>query len=527
MMRLAMDISQMYSWPAASGIQRMIFGLVDTWPSHILPMDCVFELDRTYRAVSTEVVSGALEERFRSSADDSQAEEEFRRRLWDASSEAFELWEIPMKYTSWLLPEPNYRDCSLDMLQDLPRSIIVAGILSDISPETAANQRPASPGHSSFSRYFREVAKVDMLFTISERTYEDAIHRLRRDKDRFTRVIQLGANHLAPSDESFGKWQNHERLVVSYIGTLIERKRPQLLLDAFLQGRSTRERCSLRFVGRSDPSFDATFADKIHAARKSGFDVSWFDSPTDRDILDVIQASACVAMLGEEGFGFVALEALGLGCPVIASKEIPSVREFGGMGVKILDSLEPDELVQIFEWDNLAPLTARLRIELEGCLLPEWDQCSFDLAVEILLAHDLTGTRESQSRREVSGDENSAFAVHEISQFVSAHSLAEIDVRNAMTVDCVVEIEVWPLTWVEPKQANADQCRASSFSRTPLLMHRGLLASNQTLRLGSILLLEDNPDPTLFKLSQCLLKIRTRRLSDAFNFYRPLSNFRN
>lgn len=517
MTRLAMDISQLYSWPAASGIQRMIYGLVDTWPSHILPLDCVFELDRAFRAVSPEAVATALAERFHSPAADSQAEEEFRRKLWDVSSESFEFWQIPMKYTAWLLPEPNYRDCSLDMLQELRQSIIVAGILADISPETAASQRPASPGHSGFSRYFREVAKVDMLFAISEKTYEEAIRRLRRDDDSFTRVIQLGADHLASTEESIGNRLNHDRLVVSYIGTLIERKRPHLLLDAFLRGRSTRERCSLRFVGRADPSFDVGFADKVHAARASGFDVSWFNSPTDRDITDVIQTSACVAMLGEEGFGFVALEALGLGCPVIASREIPSVKDFEGKGVMIVDSLDRDELAQIFEWENLAPLTARLKIELEDSQLPKWDQCSFDLAVEILLAHGLTGTWETQSTGEQSSIDNFAVEVPEINQLVPVHSLAEIDVRNAMSFDCLVEIEVHPVTWVDPNQVSTNEHRAGSISRTPLLMHRALLSPDQTLSLGSVLCSEENPVTTRLKASRCLLKIRARRLSNAFN----------
>lgn len=341
--KLGIDVSQLYSWPAASGIQRLLLGLLKTWPDNLILGECVFWAAGELHRVDRETVASALEQRFSDTRSDVEAEEAFRLSVWKARTSVVPVEDLGAHFDAWLLPEPSYQSVVLRNLRQALQQMPVGALLMDITPERADNRVMASAGHSSFSEYFRLMRQVDTCMSISRDTQRDLLHRLRRPAEASSPVVLPGVDYV-PSvvrDES-----PRPRFLV--VGTLIERKRIRQVIEAFRQASLQCPNLELRLVGRADPASGAAIVDQVRRVQQEGLSLNWQPDATDEVLWQEYSRATAHVIVGMEGYGLTALEALAAGCPVVASREVPSVEAMEGRGVVFVDPLNPSELAELF-----------------------------------------------------------------------------------------------------------------------------------------------------------------------------------
>jgi glycosyltransferase involved in cell wall biosynthesis len=256
-----------------------------------------------------------------------------------------------------------------------PRILLVHHLASwecehPITPEMRAAERAA-------------ITACDHIVTTSRWTAE----RLAAEHRRNASVVLPGADRLPLLSgklregarlERSGRDQAGERkagLSLLFVGSIVERKRLGLLLEALDCVRAPE--ISLRVVGDSerDPGHAATIAAQIAASPYLRPRVTWLGAVSDAALAEELAlGDALVLPSSLEGYGMAAVEALRAGMPVIAARAgaIPEAVS-GGDGVLLFDDRrELAQSLQRFATDPV--LRARLRsgAEARAASLPSW-----------------------------------------------------------------------------------------------------------------------------------------------------------
>lgn len=216
----------------------------------------------------------------------------------------------------------------------------------------------------AFAAWYRVMAPrvgsvAQRILTVSEFSRQELADAYRIPARKIGVVPESGEHMLRmPVSDIAPRWGEFRRPYVLAVGSLNYHKNFQLVVDAAKQLRDAP--FDLVVVGGCDPR---VYGDAQQ--RALGASVRHLGYVSDAELSALYRGAACFVYPSRyEGFGLPPVEALALGCPVIASR-LPSIAEACGDAVLYVSPDDPHELA-----DLLARVTAddalRNRLRAKG-----------------------------------------------------------------------------------------------------------------------------------------------------------------
>ena len=147
-----------------------------------------------------------------------------------------------------------------------------------------------------------------------------------------------------------------------------------MILDAFEQLWSAGRDIELVFLGSRGWANSRTIS-RISALQRQGR-LTWIEHISDGAASATIASSSAAIFVPEtEGYGLPAVEALALGCPVVASADLPSLHGLPKAGQLRLDPVTVQSLKVAVEQVSAHTTNHRLRCALRELQLPTWKEC--------------------------------------------------------------------------------------------------------------------------------------------------------
>jgi len=389
--RLLVDVTQFVSWPAASGIQRVLLHLAEQWRGEDVEAVYGFIGDGRFVTGPIAALGRQIASVFRSfSVGAPVSSDVVRRALTDTSERSFPVDNIERAVDSYLLPEPTLRADSLEVAARLHTSTetIPFFIHYDALPLTQPQFfAPRSDGGLVVTRYHRTLAQAANIAFISQ-TARDAF------ESRIARQEVLNGIVARPGADGLGRAVSDSPAKPSFVtvGTVEPRKRHRLMLEAFERLWSSGR--DFRFVilggaGWEEPGFVERLRELSATPR-----LKWVERPNDDVIAEELSRASAMLYPSEfEGYGLPPLEALALGCPVVASAGLPSLDGLPSHGQIRLPEATVDGLMTAVETLADSTSNAGYRRGIAELRLPTWERFTTD--VESWIASEVGHTARS------------------------------------------------------------------------------------------------------------------------------------
>jgi glycosyltransferase involved in cell wall biosynthesis len=355
-MRVAYDITQFASHPAASGIQRVLSQIA----SHCSLEDrFIVWRDGEALILTPGAAAELLDIPFCSKELPTSVLD--RAGAWSLGAVAEpDIWSCVDQF---VIAELSYSESLISTWQrlraDSPDRI--AAIFYDSAPETRRELfRGRTPVGSG--RYFRLITEIERVGCISDDSLRQLQGLARLTRDGWF-AIPLGCDALPSTRRPDDRY-----LIV--VGDLKEKKRVDLTIGAF-QNLAGEIDLSLVIVGRPIGGSER-IADLVRQAAKIDSRVAWYPEATDETLIELVAgATASVFIANDEGFGLPALESLWCGVPVIADSSLPALAYVEDRGqIRVVDVTVPelsDAMRRVAGEEG-----QRLRQDTEGLALPTW-----------------------------------------------------------------------------------------------------------------------------------------------------------
>lgn len=373
MNEVLIDLSELLEHPLRTGIQRVERELIRHWPGPAALVPCRFDAASARLVRLPErTLPALLAAGTGSGADALEAE---RARLAAARAEATPLaGDIGGKAV--FNPELFYDRQRAEFYRRLCRggarrvSWLVYDFLPWLAPQFFAG-RPALQG-MDFIRALREVPRVGFISEETRGFYRGAVMR---DAARDGPVFALGGDGLGLAREKF----DPARRSFIALGTIEPRKNVAAILEAFQALWAAGVAAPLVLIGRM---IEASARERALLAALAGAPLLTFIEQADEAGLRAAfsRARALVTASQAEGFGLPPFEALAAGIPVIAPRDMPSIRLLPPLGQVRLAAADAPAIagaVRMLLDDGAA---ARIWEEAARLAIPTWKDFARGLA---------------------------------------------------------------------------------------------------------------------------------------------------
>lgn len=375
--RLLVDVTQYVSWPATSGVQRVLWHLAEEWPAATIEASYGFIYGGRYVTGPISKLASVIASAFQSVSSGSATSSELvRDALSDAAVQIVGVSEMERCFGAYLLPEPTLREESLAVAARLQRSkrTVPFFVYYDALPLTHPHLfGPRSDGGLVVTRYHRILAGADNVAFISRAVRDGFQSRIARRKVPNGIITRPGADGLrrigeiAPARPTFAT-----------IGTLEPRKRHRLILEAFEQLWAAGRDYQLVLLGSAGAGQD----ELVHRLRAvpSTSRLRWIERPDDEVVAEELARASAMLFLSEgEGYGLPPLEALSVGCPVVVAAGLPALEDLPSGGQIRLNTVTVETLAAAVETLANAESNSAYRQAIVGISLPTWRQFAYDV----------------------------------------------------------------------------------------------------------------------------------------------------
>jgi glycosyltransferase involved in cell wall biosynthesis len=388
--RLLVDVTQYVSWPASSGVQRVLQHLAKEWSEAKIEARFGF-LDRGF------YVTGPISELasiIRSTFHDCRAlsiherSSFVRSGLRRTSTGTISNRNIESSFDAYLLPEPSLRTDNVAVAKGLigSRRTMPFFLYYDALPLTHPEFfRLDVEREIPLIRYNDTVSRSDNVAFISSsirRTFES---RIARRRVRHAAVMRLGADGLKAVPT-----QAQAAPIFTVVGTIEPRKRHPLVLDAF--ERLWAAGCDYRLIVIGPPGPDNALIERLRQYSRTR-QLTWSASASDDEVAGALaRSSAMVFVSDAEGYGLPPLEALAAGCPVVVSDDLPALDGLSAAGQVRLREVTAESVAEAVRTLADPASNAAYRDAIEGLGLPTWKH--FAVEIEQWIASVLSNEKD-------------------------------------------------------------------------------------------------------------------------------------
>jgi glycosyltransferase involved in cell wall biosynthesis len=372
---VAVDLRQFFSHPYASGVQRVLLGLLDNWPGDEAELVVLTTHEGRLYFVTPIAAARCIRACFDFAGESSGTTDHLRRlvsaELQQHSRHETSWPEALFMVDRWLIAEPSADPALLKDWREASRVMPTTMIFYDALPQTHPEFFESSESMHS-SAYFRLAASMPAVVSISSHVAETLIGRLRNDSDRATSVALPGADHLATHTSSAPKTTTF--LVLS---TVERRKRLGVIIGGFSAASDAVAGLRLHVVGR--PSTDSS---TVHNAmgKKSGSRIFWSSEVNDESLMQLATTSTALISIGEEGYGMPVVEMLRRGCPVVFAGTQPAAELAEGAGAMRLKDASAESVAAAMVYLSDHARATALRSSIDVDRLPTWQQFATTVA---------------------------------------------------------------------------------------------------------------------------------------------------
>lgn len=371
------DVTQFVSWPAASGIQRVLRHLADEWNGD--DVEAVYGFLRDWHFVTGPIsaLGREIASVFRASSNGTPASSEsVELALTDTSERIFRADDLELAVKGYLLPEPSLRPDSLEVAARLHGSTgaIPFFIHYDALPLTHPQFfAPRSDSGLVVTRYQCTLARAANVAFISQADREVFESRIARRDVSNGIVARLGADGLGRAVSA-----SPAKPTFVTVGTVEPRKRHRLMLEAFERLWATGR--DFRFVILGGPGAEEHgLIDRLRELSATSR-LTWIERPDDAIVAgELSRASALLFPSEGEGYGLPPLEALALGCPVVVVEDLPALDGLPSDGQIRLRTATVEGLVAAVEILADSALNDTYRRAIANLQLPTWQRFTTDV----------------------------------------------------------------------------------------------------------------------------------------------------
>jgi glycosyltransferase involved in cell wall biosynthesis len=370
--RLLVDVTQYVSWPATSGVQRVLRHLAEDWPGQRVEARFGFIEHGRYVTGPIAELGYVIGSTFRGCGHlGIEARSGFvRRALRETVSAAISIREIETSFDAYLLPEPSLRQDNIAIAARLleSRRTTAFFVYYDALPLTHPQFfPPAIEREAPLIRYNRTVSRSDNVAFISSATRRVFEARIARRSPQHAIVARLGADGLKPMQS-----RQPDMPTFTIVGTIERRKRHLVVLNAFEQLWAAGHDYRLVVIG--PPGSDTGLIERLRKHSRTTR-VTWIEMADDDEIAIALSRSSAMVFISEaEGYGLPPLEALALGCPVIVAEGLPALEGLSSAGQLRLGTVTEERIGSAVRTLADPASNAAYRRAIEDLRLPTWER---------------------------------------------------------------------------------------------------------------------------------------------------------
>ncbi len=314
-----LDLSEIISNPLRSGIQRVVREAIRHWPGPAQLQPCYVDPGGKLLSLPSATLDTLCETADTGTA---EAREVDRRKLKTlvAAGKPVRYFDIKQLLNLELFYNAARADTYLQLAAS---GIRVSWYLYDFLPFLRPDLFP--PGTTRHCMHFlRALRSASHFAFLSEQTRDDYAMRVARTKSTMSLgpVISPGADGLGLERQSF--FSSRRDFVA--LGTIEPRKNTIAALEAF--ELLWQKGCDVRLVVAGRLSSDAANVLAFFRKYESDPHLVVLEEPADEQVRDLLRGARALVMPSEaEGFGLPPYEAVHVGIPAIASKNLPSTAQ--------------------------------------------------------------------------------------------------------------------------------------------------------------------------------------------------------
>lgn len=367
--RVVVDLSQFVSWPATSGIQRVLRHVLHGLKSGPLDAYVGALKEGRYDIVRAGTAADVIDDVFACALGLDARRALARLRFDEARMFTCEPSELDLVFDAYFLPEPTYMADVLAVGQavrdraNIPVLLLAHDILPVSDPWLFQGRH-----QTVTDSYFRFLASIENVACTSAHVSRDIETRLRRRAISNSTVVPLGADGLGPARQSHVPSQP---AFVS-VGTIEPRKNLPIVIGAMRRLWAAGGQHRLTVLGAAGWE-DDLFIAELRRLTATDDRVVWFEDAAD-DLVrrEIERATALVFASEHEGYGLPPLEALSLGVPVVTSSRVPALEGVSPDGQIRLPEVTIDALAVALAEVGLPSVNLELRQQIELLDLPTW-----------------------------------------------------------------------------------------------------------------------------------------------------------
>jgi len=362
-----LDISQFISHPYKTGIQRVLYEVLNTWKNKE-PLIPIFINEKSETNILPYKVIELIKSYFQQENNSIEATAIEIKSFSKIKNSINLLSENDILIFN---PELFYNQNRINYYQNFiktrgpnPLYFIIYDLLPFINPEYFPRNIL-----TGCTPYLTLIVNLKNCGFISEKTKRDFITRAAKSDNLLSKpILPLGGDTLGTNTHPF----DSSNITFTVVGDIRPRKNTEKVIDVFENIWKKGIKIKLQLCGPLNwPNI--TMKNRLESLKENQPLFNWIEAPSDQILRESIINSRCTIYASEnEGFGLPPLESLSLGTPVIVGNHIPSVENLTEDGMIKLGEISHSTLEKAISQMTNNSFANDKQIKTKDLNIPKW-----------------------------------------------------------------------------------------------------------------------------------------------------------
>jgi glycosyltransferase involved in cell wall biosynthesis len=365
--KIYLDISQFISHPYKTGIQRVLYEVLNTWKTKE-PLVPIFINEKSETNILPHKVIDLIKSYFQQ---ENNAIEATAIEIKSFSNINNPINLLSEKNFLIFNPELFYNQNRINYYQNFIKTRgaeLLYFIIYDLLPFTNPEYFPRNI-LTGCTPYLTLIVNLKNCGFISEKTKRDFITRAAKSDNLLSKpILPLGGDTLGTNMHPF----DSTNITFTVVGDIRPRKNTEKVIDVFENIWKKGIKIKLQLCGPLNwPNL--IMKNRLESLKENQPLFNWIEAPNDQVLRDSIINSRCTIYASEnEGFGLPPLESLSLGTPVIVGNHIPSIENLTEDGMIKLREINHNTLEQAISQMTNNSFAKETQIKTKDLNIPKW-----------------------------------------------------------------------------------------------------------------------------------------------------------
>ena len=362
-----LDISQFISHPYKTGIQRVLYEVLNTWKNKE-PLVPIFINEKSETNILPYKVIKLIQSYFQQENNSIEATALEIKSFSKIKNPINLLLENDFLVFN---PELFYNQNRINYYQNFIKTrgadllyFVIYDLLPFINPEYFPRNIL-----TGCTPYLTLIVNLKNCGFISEKTKRNFITRAAKSDNLLSKpILPLGGDTLGTNSHPF----DSTNITFTVVGDIRPRKNTEKVIDVFENIWKKGIKIKLQLCGPLNwPNL--IMKNRLESLKENQPLFNWIEAPSDQVLRDSIIKSRCTIYASEnEGFGLPPLESLSLGTPVIVGNHIPSIENLTEDGMIKLREINHSILEQAISQMTNNSFAKEKQIKTKDLNIPKW-----------------------------------------------------------------------------------------------------------------------------------------------------------